>query len=163
MATNWATSFSHYKNRGFKWFFGCSVISLCFFLFPVICQFSKNSLFQKRVHKIGFFNFQCFKLNFENSLFFGLLKHYKNRGFSNFWVFLLLKEKKTGKTKNDNWNLWILGPPHLALNPPYFFLFFFGFSGGFKGQVRWPKGPPHLALNPPYLFLLFFYCVFLVV
>ena len=30
--------------------------------------------------------------------------------------------------------------------------FVFGFFGGFKGQVRWPKGPPHLALNPPYLF-----------
>ena len=64
------------------------------------------------------------------------------------------------------------GPPHLALNPPYLFLFcFFGFSflfcfvcffGGFKGQVRWPKGPPHLALNPPYLFCCccFFFCCF---
>ena len=36
IVTNWATPFSHYKNRGFRWFFGCSVISLCFFLFPVI-------------------------------------------------------------------------------------------------------------------------------
>ena len=55
---------------------------------------------------------------------------------------------------------WPEGPPHLALNPPYFFFVsffvfvfcFFFFFGGFKGQVRWPKGPPHLALNPPYLF-----------
>ena len=62
---------------------------------------------------------------------------------------------------------WPKGPPHLALNPPYFFfcfcfLFFvLFFFGGFKGQVRWPKGPPHLALNPPYLFLLFLlFCFF---
>ena len=55
---------------------------------------------------------------------------------------------------------WPKGPPHLALNPPYFlFLFFFCFLfffGGFKGQVRWPKGPPHLALNPPYFLFVFF-------
>ena len=84
---------------------------------------------------------------------------------------------------------WPEGPPHLALNPPYFicfcffcfplfcfifclfFVFFCLFFGGFKGQVRWPKGPPHLALNPPYFisfcffvfcFLFFFGCFFLV-
>ena len=75
---------------------------------------------------------------------------------------------------------WPEGPPHLALNPPYFFVFFcffcgffvlffscfclFVFFGGFKGQVRWPKGPPHLALNPPYLicfcFVFLFFCFF---
>ena len=61
---------------------------------------------------------------------------------------------------------WPKGPPHLALNPPYFFGFCFfccfDFFGGFKGQVRWPKGPPHLALNPPYfLFFVFFgFCCF---
>ena len=46
---------------------------------------------------------------------------------------------------------WSEGPPHLALNPPYFFsvsffcFFFFLFCflfGGFKDQVRWPKGWP---------------------
>ena len=65
---------------------------------------------------------------------------------------------------------WPKGPPHLALNPPYFicfvflFLFFLFFSlffvcffGGFKGQVRWPKGPPHLALNPPYFICFSFF------
>ena len=69
------------------------------------------------------------------------------------------------------------GPPHLALNPPYFicfcfllflcfvfffvFLFFGGFFfGGFKGQVRWPEGPPHLALNPPYFICFFRFLVF---
>ena len=63
---------------------------------------------------------------------------------------------------------WPKGPPHLALNPPYFlflfwfclFVFVFVFFGRFKGQVRWPKGPPHLALNPPY-FLFVFFCCFL--
>ena len=75
---------------------------------------------------------------------------------------------------------WPKGPPHLALDPPYFlifvfcllllllllffclffevFVFLFLFFGGFKGQVRWPKGPPHLALNPPYLFFFAFFC-----
>ena len=59
---------------------------------------------------------------------------------------------------------WPKGPPHLALNPPYFICFvffcfiifcFFVFLGGFKGQVRWPRGSPHLALNPPYVFFVF--------
>ena len=59
---------------------------------------------------------------------------------------------------------WSEGPPHLALNPPYFFsvsfFCFFSFCfvfcfGGFKDQVRWPKGPPHLALNPPNVFIFF--------
>ena len=63
---------------------------------------------------------------------------------------------------------WPKGPPHLALNPPYFFfcfcflffVLFLFFFGGFKGQVRWPKGPPHLALNPPFLFCCFCCFVF---
>ena len=41
-----------------------------------------------------------------------------------------------------------------------FFLCFFCFFGGFKGQVRWPEGPPHLALNPAYF--LFFFFLFVV-
>ena len=53
--------------------------------------------------KIGFFKFLCFKLIFGKFSFLGLLKHYKNRGFSRFLCFLFLKEKK-GKKKNDNWN-----------------------------------------------------------
>ena len=63
---------------------------------------------------------------------------------------------------------WPKGPPHVALNPPYFFVCFFlffvfccfVFFGGFKGQVRWPKGPPHLALNPPSFLFVFFVFVF---
>ena len=41
-----------------------------FFLFSVIFQLSKNSLFQKKGAKIGFFNFQCFKFFFFLILFF---------------------------------------------------------------------------------------------
>ena len=40
----------------------------------------------------------------------------------------------------------------------YFLCFFCFFSGGFKGQVRWPKGPPHLALN--LLIFVFLFCFF---
>ena len=47
MVTNWATSFSRYKNRGFRRFFGAQ-LSFCVFWYPVIFQFYKNSLFQKR-------------------------------------------------------------------------------------------------------------------
>ena len=67
------------------------------FLFPVIFQFSKNSFFQKRAQNSVFSIFRVLNYFFENSLFLGLLKHYKYRGFSNFWVLLLLKEKKIGK------------------------------------------------------------------
>ena len=64
---------------------------------------------------------------------------------------------------------WPEGPPHLALNPPFWFLFFGCFClfvcfcvflGGFQGQVKWPKGPPHSALNPPFLFSFFFFFPF---
>ena len=54
--------------------------------------------FQKMGAKIGFFNFLCFKLIFGKFSFLGLLKHYKNRGFSRFLCFLFLKKKK-GKKK----------------------------------------------------------------
>ena len=50
---------------------------------------------------------------------------------------------------------WPKGPPHLALNPHYFFcisLFLFLF-----GQVS-GQGPPHLALSPPNVFFMFFLC-----
>ena len=59
-----------------------------------------------------------------------------------------------------------LGPPHLALNPPFsfvFFCFFCFFFGGFKGQVRWPEGATSLGPKPSFLcfcfvwfFVLFF-------
>ena len=89
--------FLAYKNSGFKRFFAHPVIILCFLLCPIIWQFSKNSLFQKKGAKIWFFNFQCLSLNFEVLFFCWFAKNYKNRGFSNFLCVLLLKEKKTGK------------------------------------------------------------------
>ena len=52
---------------------------------------------------MGFFKFLCFKLIFGKFSSLGLIKHYKNRGFSRFLFFLFLTEKK-GKKKNDNWN-----------------------------------------------------------
>ena len=70
-----------------------------FFLCPIIWQLSKNSLFQKMGAKIGFFKFLCFKLIFGKFSFLGLLKHYKNRGFSRFLCFLFLKEKKRQEKK----------------------------------------------------------------
>ena len=89
-----------YKNSGFKRFVLHTQLSFCVFFCP---QFSGNFLkiafFKKRVQKLGFPIFSVLSLNFENSLFLGLLKHYKNRGFSNFLCFVLLKEKKTGKKK----------------------------------------------------------------
>ena len=76
---NWAKStsrtgprsFSHYKNWGFKRFFllNYHCVCVCVFLFPIIWQFSKNCLFQKRVQKLGFSIFCVLSLNFENYLF----------------------------------------------------------------------------------------------
>ena len=92
--------FLAYKNSGFKRFVLHIQLSFCvFFLSPILWQFSENSLFQKKGAKIGFSNFQCFKFRFSKFSFLGLLKHYKNRGFSEFLCFVLLKEKKTGKKK----------------------------------------------------------------
>ena len=71
------------------------------FVFLFCAQLSGNFLkitfFKRRVQKLGFSFFSVLSLNFENYLFLGLLKHYKNRGFSNCLCFVLLKEKKTGK------------------------------------------------------------------
>ena len=92
--------FLAYKNSGFKRFVLHTQLSFCvFFLSPIFWQFSKNSLFQKRVQKLGFPIFSVLSLHFENSLFLGLLKHYKNRGFSKLLCFALLKEKKNRQKK----------------------------------------------------------------
>ena len=93
--------------------------------------------------KANFWYFCCFLGGFVFSCFFFLC----------FFLFLCFLGGFKGQVR------WPEGPPHLALNPPYFFLFFLlVFFGGFKGQARWPEGPPHSALNPPYLFLLFVFC-----
>ena len=102
-AINWAKSklltgtrsFSRYKNRGFKWF--CfAQLSLCFLLFPIIWQFSENSLFQQKGAEIGFFNFLCFKFEFWK-LSFLVCQNTIKKGFQLSFVFLLLKEKKKAK------------------------------------------------------------------
>ena len=130
MVNNWATSFSHYKNRGLRWFFGAQLSVCVLFLFPVIFQFSKNSLFQKRGAKIGFSNFQCFKLIFWKFSFLGLLKHYKNRGFSKFGFFVV--EREENRQKNDNWNLWIL--------------VFWSKNGRFVTHICFPKKGPETPI-----------------
>ena len=99
----WAKLFLAYKNSGFKRFLAHTVIILCFFLCPIIWQLSKNSLFFKKGAKNGFFKFLCFKLIFGKFSFLGLLKHYKNRGFSRCLCFFVFEREKR-QEKNDNWN-----------------------------------------------------------
>ena len=108
----------------------CSVISLCSFCFQFF-QFSKNSLLQKRGAKIGLFNFQCFKLIFWNSLFLGLLKHYKIGVSANLWFFVVEREENRPKN-NDNWNLWIL--------------VFLSKNGRFVTQICFPKKGPETPI-----------------
>ena len=92
--------FLAYKNSGFKRFVLHTQLSFCVFFCPQFCgNFLKIAFFKKRVQKLGFPIFSVLSLDFQNSLFLGLLKHYKNRGFSEFLCFVLLKEKKTGKKK----------------------------------------------------------------
>ena len=100
MVTNWATSFLHYKNTGFRRFVGAQ---LSFFCVQLFANFLKIAFFEKRVQKLGFSNF-CVLSSFFQNYFLGLLKHYNNRGFSKILCFLLLKEKKKTQ-KIDNWNL----------------------------------------------------------
>ena len=110
--------------------------------------------------KALFWHFCVFLVFFLRFLLFSFLHFY----FFCFFLFFVFFGGFKGQVR------WPEGPPHLALNPPYFFfvsffcyfLFLFCFCfGGFKGQVRWPQGPPHLALNPPYLlFVCFFWFVF---
>ena len=68
MVTNWATSFSRYKN-GFQVIFWCSVISLCFFCFQLFFGFLNIAFFKKGVQKLGFSIFSVLSYFFENSLF----------------------------------------------------------------------------------------------
>ena len=74
-----------------------------FFCAQLSGSYLKIAFLKKRVQKLGFSNFCVLSYFLENSLFLGLLKHYKNRGFSIFLCFLFLKEKKR-QEKNDNWN-----------------------------------------------------------
>ena len=49
------------------------------------------------MQKLGFSIFSVLSLNFGNSLFLGLLKHNKNRGFSNFGVSVIEREENKQK------------------------------------------------------------------
>ena len=110
---------------------------LVFFWFPIIWQFSWNSLFQQKGAKIVFFfQFLCFKSIFWKLSFLGLPKHYKNRGFSYFWCFLVVeREEKGNKVITE-----ISG-----------FGFFLSKNGRFVTQSHFPK---NVLLKP--LFLLCF-------
>ena len=57
---------------------------------------SANFLKIAFLHKKGAMFYYCVVSYF---CFFGLLKNYKNRGFSICWFFLLLQEKKEAKKK----------------------------------------------------------------
>ena len=100
MVTNWATSFSHYKIGVSGDFFGSQLSVCAFFCFQLFFSFLKIAFFKKGVQKMGFSIFSVLSYFFENSLFLGLLKHYKNWGFSIFWVWVVEREE-IGK-KNDN-------------------------------------------------------------
>ena len=98
MVNNWATSIFALLKLGFQAIFWFSVISLCFFCFQLFANFLKLAFFKKRVQKLGFSIFSVLSLNFENYLFLGLLKHYKNRAFSNFGFCCWKRRKRPKKT-----------------------------------------------------------------
>ena len=162
MAVSWRTS-AFQKKRPWNPYF-CSVFLGARFLGQGVKEILKSHPKKKEknwliTEKLFFGVFAVFLLGASFFLIFVFLF-----GFFCFFFFCLVFF--VGGFKGQV--RWPKGPPHLALNPPYFFffsylffvLFFFVFFGGFKGQVRWPKGPPHLVLNPPYLFWLFFCFVF---
>ena len=87
--------------------FWCSVISLCFFCFQLFFIYLKIAFFKKGVQNLVFSIFSVLSYFFENSLFLGWLKHYKNRVSADFGVFCFWKRRN--RQKKDNWNLQILG------------------------------------------------------
>ena len=87
MVTNWAMLISHYQNRAFRPFLVLAYNFACFFV-------SSYLPISKKGANIGFSNFCVLSLHLEGSLLQGLPKHYRNRGFSQFLCFVLLKEKK---------------------------------------------------------------------
>ena len=77
--------------------FAHSVIILCFFVAQVSGNFLKIAFFKKGC-KIVFLEFLCCKFFFLFILsFFGLLKHYKTRGFSNLGFCCCKRRKKQKK------------------------------------------------------------------
>ena len=141
----WAKLFLASKIRGFKLFLAHT--HSCHFVFSdaqLSGNFQKIAFFKKRVQKLGFSNFSVLSSFFENSLFLGLLKHYKNQGFSRCLCFCCWQRSKEPK-KNEK--LFFLGIfvffTLLCFCFFLFLLFFFGFVFSLEGlRVRWggPKG-----------------------
>ena len=78
----------------------CTQLSFSvFFCAQLSGSYLKIAFFKKWVQKLGFSNFCVLSYFLENSLFLGLLKHYKNRGFNRFLCFLFLKKKKRQEKK----------------------------------------------------------------
>ena len=69
------------------------------------------AFFKKKVQKLGFSIFSVLSLNFENSLFGGLLKHYKNRGLSNcLGFFVVAREDRRKKMTIGISEFWFFCP-----------------------------------------------------
>ena len=126
-----------------------------------------------------------FQVNFLN--FLGLLKHYKNRGFSRFLCFLFLKKKKGKKkmitgiyefgffwSKNGRFVTHNFFPKKIAWNPYFYSVFGCAFSGPRcqKRQFLDTLSKKNLTDNWKVLFLVFlcflfflswffFFCCFL--
>ena len=118
--------FLAYKNSGFKRFVLHTQLSFCVFFCP---QFSGNFLkiafFKKRVQNLGFSIFSVLSLNYENSLFLGLLKHYKNMGFQQFFVFCVVDREENKQKK--------------MITGIYEFGFFWSKNGRFVTHISFPK------------------------
>ena len=69
------------------------------FGFQLFVNFLKMAFSKKRVQKLGFSIFSVLSLNFQIVLFLALLKHYKNKGFSNFFGFSVVEGEEIGKKK----------------------------------------------------------------
>ena len=106
----WAKLFLAYKNSGFKRFLHTQLSFCVFFCAQLSGNYLEIAFFKKRVQKLGFSNF-CVKLVFGKFSFLGLIKHYKNRGFSRCLCFFVVGREKKAQ-KNDNWNfrIWFFGP-----------------------------------------------------
>ena len=85
---------------------------VCVFCVQLSANFPKIAFFQKNECKDWFFSIIfCFKYNFGKISFLGLLEHYKNRGFSQFlWFFLLKKKRIDKKMITGSSGLGFLGP-----------------------------------------------------
>ena len=82
-------------------------------------NFLKIAFFKKRVQELVFPKFSVLSLTLDGKFSgLGLLKHYKNRVFSQFVCLFLLKKKRIGQ-KKDNWNFrffvqkWLFRDAHL--------------------------------------------------